>query len=330
MDASIKGIRPGPLEKGVQARLAALGGRISAPDAHRMARWLGWSSIGLGALELGAPRAVAVLTGAGRTLPGRLVLRACGARELLGGAGILARADASPWLWGRVAADLVDLGLLGTAVITRRRGGRVRLVVSATTVAGVMLLDAMVAARLSAVAGRMGVDGSLHARAAVTIGRPVEDVYELWRHVEDLPRALHHVRAVHAREEGRSHWVVRGPFGRNVEWDAEVTEVLSNRSIGWRSAQGAPVEHRGVVSFRPAPGGRGSELAVELWYAPPGGVAGAAVAAAFGEGAREQLRDDLARFKQFVETGDVARSEASPQGAVIHQLFRQRPARPAA
>ena len=139
MDASIKGSRPGRPEKQLQAKLAALGERLSESKAHRAADGLGWFSLGLGALELGAPKAVAALTGAGRTLPGRLVVRGCGGRELLAGAGILGPADPGPWLWARVAGDVMDLGLLGAAFLTRRWArngsrGRLRLLLSASSI----------------------------------------------------------------------------------------------------------------------------------------------------------------------------------------------------
>lgn len=335
MDLSLNGLRPGRLEKDLQAKLAGMSRRIGEGDARRIANGLGWFSIGLGTLELGAPRLFAAVTGAGRTLGGRLVVRACGAREIAAGAGILAVSDPEPWLWGRVAGDAMDLGLLATALMTRRRArhgsrGRLRLALSTSAVLGVTMLDATVAARLAAASGRIDDDGSMHLHAAVTVNRPVDEVYGRWHHLETLPEALHHLRAVHPIDERRSHWVARGPFGRDIEWDAEIVSDVTNQRMEWRSTNEPQVENRGVVQFRRAPGDRGTEIVVELWYAPPGGIAGAAVATAVGEGAREQLRDDLYRFKQLVETGQVARSEAIPAGPAIRQLFRQRAARPAA
>jgi hypothetical protein len=64
----------------------------------------------------------------------------------------------------------------------------------------------------------------------------------------------------------------------------------------------------------PAPGGRGTEVRVELRYSPPAGVLGKAVARLFGESPQQQVRSDLRRFKQVLETGQVLESEATIHG----------------
>jgi uncharacterized membrane protein len=100
--------------------------------------------------------------------------------------------------------------------------------------------------------------------------------------------------------------------------------------ISWRSVQGADVENTGSVRFRDAAGGRGTEVVVDLRYRPPGGKAGAAVAKLLGEEPNQQLRDDLRRFKQVLELGEVVRSEGSPTGQSTRQQLAQRPAQPVA
>jgi uncharacterized membrane protein len=93
--------------------------------------------------------------------------------------------------------------------------------------------------------------------------------------------------------------------------------------IAWRSLPGAAVENGGAVRFKSAPGGRGTEVIVHLHFSPPGGAVGASMARLFGEHPDQQLQDDLRRFKQVMETGEIARSEAS------ESLFgMSRPGRP--
>ena len=83
-----------------------------------------------------------------------------------------------------------------------------------------------------------------------------------------------------------------------------------------------------VVSFAPAPAGRGTELWVELTQDPPGGDLGRVLLKATGKDRATRLADDLRRFKQLVETGEIARSDATPDGHLLAGQLKQRPARP--
>jgi uncharacterized membrane protein len=96
-----------------------------------------------------------------------------------------------------------------------------------------------------------------------------------------------------------------------VEWEAEIIEDRPNERISWRSVQPADVPNIGTVQFRSAPGGRGTEIHVELRYDPPGGKLGAAVAKLFGKEPAQQVKGDLRRLKQVLETGEVVHSDAS-------------------
>lgn len=154
----------------------------------------------------------------------------------------------------------------------------------------------------------------LHVVKSVTINCPRHDVYAFWRDFERLPSFMIHLEAVDTTGNGRSHWVAKGP-GARVEWDAEVTDERAGEVIAWRALEGSDVPNGGVVRFSDAPADRGTVVQVDLYYDPPGGSAGAAVATVFGEDPSQQLRDDLRRFKQVMETGEVVRSEGSPRGA---------------
>ena len=126
----------------------------------------------------------------------------------------------------------------------------------------------------------------------------------------------------------RSHWKAKGPAGKTVEWDAEITEQRVGELIAWRSLEGADVENSGTVQFTDAPGNRGTEIRLEMHAKAPGGKAGELVARLFGEDPEMQAKDDLRRFKQVLETGEVVRSDGTVEGQNTPRLMKQRPAQP--
>lgn len=140
---------------------------------------------------------------------------------------------------------------------------------------------------------------------AVTINRSVEELFRFWRNFENLPRFMNHLEAVTVLDDKRSHWVVKGPAGKSVEWDAEIINEVPNELIGWRSLPGASIGNAGSVRFTPTPGGRGSEVKVTLEYDPPAGWLGTVVAKIFDEEPDQQVLDDLRRFKNMMEAGEM-------------------------
>ncbi len=155
----------------------------------------------------------------------------------------------------------------------------------------------------------------IHARRSVTINRDRDEVYRYWRDLDRLPTFMIHLDSVKQRDDRRSHWVANAPAGRHVEWDAEIVEDRPSELIQWQSTDGSDVPNGGAVRFVDAPGGRGTEVHVDLHYDPPGGRLGATIAKVFGEEPEQQLRDDLRRFKQVMEVGEVVLSDGSPDGA---------------
>jgi uncharacterized membrane protein len=156
----------------------------------------------------------------------------------------------------------------------------------------------------------------IFVRESIVISRPREEVYAFWRNFENLPRFMRHLEAVEVESERLSHWKARGPAGKNVTWDAEVTTERGNELIGWRSLAGASVENTGEVTFEDAPGNRGTIIRVTLTYRPPAGVIGAAVARIFGEEPHGQIRDDLRRLRSLLEAGEVPSTEGQPSDRV--------------
>lgn len=150
---------------------------------------------------------------------------------------------------------------------------------------------------------------------AVTIhGKRPGELFAFWRDFENLPRIMEHLESVQVLDDRHSRWRVKAPAGRHVEWDAEINNEVPGELIAWKSAPDARVPNAGSVHFREVPGGRGTEVRVVLEYEPPAGKLGVAVARLFGEEPGVQVREDLRRFKQLVETGELAVSDIPGQG----------------
>ena len=140
----------------------------------------------------------------------------------------------------------------------------------------------------------------------VTINRPREELYDYWRNLERLPSFMENIERVEARGEKRYRWVVKAPAGHMVEWVALVTEEKAGEYIAWTADEGAEIANSGRVDFRDAPGGRGTWVTATILYDPPAGIIGKAVAKLFQREPAIQVRRDLRRFKQLMETGEVA------------------------
>jgi uncharacterized membrane protein len=298
---------------------------------QQIARGLGWFSIGLGLAELLAPRKIGDAIG----VEGHdELIRAYGVREIASGIGLLSSRQPHPgWLWSRVAGDALDLASLASARSQPGNDSK-RITTALAAVAGVTVLDALCAYRLSrangTAAGRNGSpwgEARAGSRAAeweggdgprkvftVTINRSPEEIYRFWRNLENLPQFMNHLKSVTVQDESHSHWVAKGPAGTEVEWDAEIIADTPNEMIAWRSLPGATVDNAGTVRFEPAPGGRGTVVRVALKYDPPAGVVGATIAKLLGEAPEKQIPVDLHRIKQLLETGEIARTEGQSSG----------------
>lgn len=270
-----------------------------------LALGLGWFSVGLGLAELAAPRAVARLIGLRPDDEAMAVLRAYGARELANGVAILSEPDRAAWLWSRVGGDAVDLFSLMQAEKT----SPARTAAAAIAVLGVGALDVIAAQQLSGPDSR-GREAAQEVQVteAVTVNRPIEQVYGFWKRFENFPRFMRHLDAVETSGR-RSHWRAAGPGGIKVEWDAELVEDVENERVSWRTLPGSTVDHHGSVRFVRAPGLRGTEVRVHLHYSPPAGQIGRGLAWLLGSDPEGLIREDLRRFKQLLETGEVVMSD---------------------
>ena len=140
----------------------------------------------------------------------------------------------------------------------------------------------------------------------VTINRPRQELYDFWKEPRNLSAFMHSVRSVTSLDEGRSHWIIEAPGGRTVESDAEIPGDQPGRLLAWRSLEGADIRHGGRVEFRDSPDHRGTCVTVTVTYDPPGGSVGQLVARLFQKEPKLQAQQELRRFKQLMETGEVA------------------------
>ena len=142
----------------------------------------------------------------------------------------------------------------------------------------------------------------------VTINRSRAEIYAFWRELSNLATFMENVVSVSAIDAQRSHWIVAAPAGKTVEWDAVIIQDLPDELISWKSAEGSDITHSGHIEFRDAHGGRGTEVTATILYDPPAGTLGKIVARLFQEEPEIQSRRDLRRFKQLMETGEIATS----------------------
>jgi uncharacterized membrane protein len=180
--------------------------------------------------------------------------------------------------------------------------------VGAGTVLAVGALLLLRRARRQADADQVSVphDEGLRVDQAMTFNLPASELYAFWRQLTNLPRFMRHLESVEVLDDRRSRWVALGPAGTRVAWEAEIINDIPNERIGWRSLPGSTVDNAGSVQFRPLDGGRGTMVLVELKYDPPAGKAGAAVAKLFGRDAATEIREDLLRLKQLLESGEMS------------------------
>ena len=287
-------------------------GPLAQIGPERVARGLGWFSIGLGLAELLTPGLIARLCGGQGRHTG--LIRLYGLREIAAGLMIFSQGNKpASGVWSRVAGDALDLATLAAAAVNPRTN-KAGVAFGTLNVLGVTALDVLCAQELSRQKGAMTDKGAIRVTRSTVINRSAEEIYNYWHDLQNLPRFMYHLESVQTTGERRSHWVTKGPAGTRLEWDAEITDDRPNEMIAWRSIEGSDVYNAGSVRFEPRPGGRGTIVKVDMEYYPPGGPAGTALAMLFNESPEQQIYDDLKRLKQVLETGEVLRSDGSPDG----------------
>jgi uncharacterized membrane protein len=275
----------------------------AALAAPNLSRGLGWFSVALGVTELAIPRTLARFIGVEPGPATSWLVRAMGVRELIAGIGVLMQPRRPLPLWSRVAGDAIDLALIGSAT-TGRGNSLPRLVGAAAAVAGVTALDVVAARRNQ----RAYDEANRPAIYSVTINKPPAEVYAFYRKLSQLPMFMDYLESVRETEGKVSHWVARLPIGGTISWDARITEDRPGELIAWQSVEGSLIQTSGRVSFSKTPGRNMTEVRVEMQLGFLGTKPSTSVAKFF---ARPQIKGDLRRLKQVLETGEVLFSDAS-------------------
>jgi uncharacterized membrane protein len=135
----------------------------------------------------------------------------------------------------------------------------------------------------------------------IIVGAAIDTVYDTWANFENFPRFMKDVKSVTRTGDRTSHWVVEGPFGKQVEWDAETTRLDKNKRIAWNSKEKSEIKTSGQVTFNDLGQGQ-TEVTVTLQWVVPPSKGGEKLMGLFADPAK-RLEADLLQFKHHVEQG---------------------------
>jgi uncharacterized membrane protein len=143
---------------------------------------------------------------------------------------------------------------------------------------------------------------------SIEVEAPVEEIFRYWSNFQNFSNFMSNIEEIRLTAQDTSHWRVKGPLGKSVEFDAKTTEMDPNRGIGWNTVDG-DVMTSGEVRFEEVSPGR-TRIEVTMNYAdPPGGVVGEVVANVLSNPERN-LEEDLENFARIVERGELGGPEA--------------------
>ena len=216
-------------------------------------------------------------------------------------------------VYGLQRRDLrgLSLALFGAELLRRGASGHSLLydALGLNTSHGPALAEPRRQGELASAAATVDARRAIKIERSVTIDRPRDEVFGIWRDFERLPQFIDDVRSVTSLSGGRSHWVAKLPGGKTIGWDAELVNEIPGELVAWKTVGDSDVAHAGSVHFRDAPDGRGTDMRFVISYEPPGGRLSAMLAAfarLFGQSPDATIREDLRRFKMRVEAGEVA------------------------
>jgi uncharacterized membrane protein len=146
---------------------------------------------------------------------------------------------------------------------------------------------------------------------SITIGKPAPELRALWLLQETQSRIWAHFATVTPIADRTAEWVAQGPAGGEYRWRTAMSGSESD-DVRWTTENGADVPNVGVLTFRPAPGDRGTELHLDVRFDPPGGTIGQAVSKLFHIAPREIVRTALYRFRALALTGEIPTTDPQP------------------
>lgn len=209
--------------------------------------------------------------------------------------------DRNTMMWSPTRRLLSGVGAGYLLLYGVARGGIIGMI---ARLAGMGLgLRALTNMDMRTMAGKNPDADLIQLRKSIQIYAPVDEVYQLWSKFENFSRFMANIDSIEDLGDGRSHWVVKGPAGSKVEFDARLTDNVPNERVAWETLPDSTVQHRGSVNFRETD--RGTQVNVNMVYNPPAGVAGHAVAKLFGKDPKTEMDADLQRLKNLLERGET-------------------------
>ncbi len=149
-------------------------------------------------------------------------------------------------------------------------------------------------------------DAAPEVESSITVGKGAEELYTLWREPETLAPIMAHFAEVTAVDGPKlTHWRLHSPLPISIEWDSELTVERPGKELSWASKPGTMLPNEGSVYFKPAPGGRGTEVRVRFRFQPPLGIAGDKLASAFSSIPKTIAATSLRHLKSLAETREI-------------------------
>lgn len=219
----------------------------------------------------------------------------------------------------RIGSILLGSGLLVFGLIRRSRVGWSLAATGAALLHRGVSGNCMVyrSLRIDRASDEEGRRGNLGVKVEreMSIEEPAEKLYRFWRDFRNLPIIMPNVESVTPQSDTRSHWVVKGPMGAMLEWDAEIINDKPNEVIAWRT-EGARIDSAGSVRFEPRSDGS-TLVRVSLQYNPPGGEVAHMIASLFGEDPGVRIEEDLTRLREAMELAHQDRDGLQPASADV-------------
>jgi uncharacterized membrane protein len=209
-------------------------------------------------------------------------------------------------------AETLWIWLSWAGLLNPRAQSRFNVAIATAAVTGVAAQDVRCAQELSD--GLEAPDRLIKVKKTILINRSPDELYRHWRDFQNLPRFMKNLESVEVTTDSRSRWTAKGPADKKIHWDAEIVEDNPGKCLAWRSLESADVDNSGSVRFEPATGGRGTLVSVEMRYSAPAGVLGTTVAKLSGRAPDQEVEEDLRRFKQMMETGEIITTVGQPAG----------------
>ncbi|HVU98179.1 MAG TPA: SRPBCC family protein [Puia sp.] len=141
---------------------------------------------------------------------------------------------------------------------------------------------------------------NVNVRTHVIVARPPEEVYPLWRSLENWPLFMRHLANVDELDNNTSAWTMTMPGIGDVRWEANIVRDEKNRELSISSVPGAPIDVTAKINFSPTPG-NATRVDVMLSYRAPAGPIGERIARLLTPVLRDKIESDIANFKHFTE-----------------------------